>query len=92
MDDERPHLIGKATSKLAVDDPGYWTAGLYRLPDRVSFLVIGAGGPDSPFAAETAGEEGRIVEMSQSDAFNWAASYLPLDTVEEYFDHLIEEI
>lgn len=86
---DAPHLIGKARSGRPPGDPGFWAAGLYRTPS--GYLLIGAGGPASDFAPRP-GEKGRITELSETEAYNWAASHLSIDTVEEHFDHLTEEI
>ncbi|WP_138465236.1 hypothetical protein [Poseidonocella sp. HB161398] len=84
-----PQLIGKARSDLPQGDPGWWAAGLYRTAS--GYLLAGTGGPESEFAPAP-GEKGRISELSEGDAYNWAASHLSIDQVEEYFDHLTEEI
>ncbi len=92
MTDTRPQLIGQASANLDPDAPGFWTAGLFRLPESAGYILAGSGGPESDFAPETEEEKGRVIEMTETEAFNWAASHLTIDTVEEYFDHLIEEI
>lgn len=92
MQDDAPHLIGRATSGGDPSDPTYWTAALYRLADGETFLVAGSGGPESAFAPTPEDPKGRAIEMTESEAYNWAASHLSIDTVEEYFDHLSEEI
>ncbi len=84
-----PQLIGKARAPLPQEDPGWWAAGLYRTGD--GFLLAGTGGPESEFAPEP-GEKGRIRELDETEAYNWAASHLSIDQVEEHFDHLTEEI
>lgn len=86
---DRPQIIGKAEARL---DPGsalYFKAALFRLPDEDGYILAGIGGSDTEFGA--LGGKG-VVEMTESEAYNWAASHLPIDTVEEYFDHLTEEI
>ncbi|WP_172326716.1 hypothetical protein [Mangrovicoccus sp. HB161399] len=84
-----PQLIGKARADLPHEDPGWWAAGLYRSGD--GYLLAGAGGPDSEFAPAP-GEKGCIRELDETEAYNWAASHLTIDQVEEFFDHLTQEI
>lgn len=92
MQDDAPQFIGKAKSSLPLQSPAYWQAVLYRLPDGVSFILAGAGGTESEFTPDTPEDKGRVIEMTESEAYNWAATYLSIDVVEEYFDHLSEEI
>jgi len=88
--DARPCLIGTADAGLSDTDPGFWRAGLYVLGDG-TYLLAGSGGPASDFAAAP-GERGKIRQLDDTEAFNWAATHLSISCVEEWFDHLIEEI
>jgi len=92
MDQDAPLLIGKAHANAEPGAPEFWAAQLYRHPDGTTYLLAGTGGQDSEFAASEPDAKGRVIEMTETEAYNWAASYLPIDTVEEFFDHLTEEI
>ncbi|WP_108261942.1 hypothetical protein [Mangrovicoccus ximenensis] len=84
-----PQLIGKARSAAPQDDPGWWAAGLYRT--GAGYLLAGTGGPSSSFAPEPGGK-GRVRELGETEAYNWAATHLSIDQAEEFFDHLAEDI
>lgn len=91
MSPDRPQFIGEARAKVAPEAASYWQAALFLLPDGESYLLAGTGGAESEFAPQ-GDSNGRVIAMTETEAYNWAASYLTIDTVEEYFDHLSEEI
>ncbi|MCV6614384.1 MAG: hypothetical protein OIF35_05345, partial [Cellvibrionaceae bacterium] len=72
MTQDRPQLIGKAQANT---DPGaseFWMAQLYRNADGETYLLAGTGGSDSDFAPPDPSAKGKVIEMTETEAYNWA--------------------
>jgi len=86
-------LIGEASSPHFKSDFGHWSAGLYRTGSG-RFFLAGEGGPMTQFSqpaiggGRTGGED--IIPLDRDGAFQWAQDNLDVETVEEYFQDMVE--
>lgn len=84
---ERPEYIGEARASAAPGAASYWQAGLFRLERAGVYLLAGTGGAQSQFATAE-GRSGRVIKMTETEAFSWAQSFLPHEALKAHFAHM----